>query len=65
MQDASEIWTKVSAVLKETKEISSLAYTTWLASIKTALFRSDCLIWLCLLRCTAIILWATAIIRYI
>ena len=43
MQDASEIWAKVSAVLKETKEISSLAYTTWLASIKPALFRNDCL----------------------
>lgn len=43
MQDASEIWAKVSAVLKETKEISGLAYTTWLASIKPALFRNDCL----------------------
>jgi len=43
MTDAAKIWTSICSILTDTKEISSVSYQTWIASIKPLIFRNNCL----------------------
>lgn len=43
MLDAKEVWQKVSAILADTKEISGVAYKTWIATIKPYVLKDNTL----------------------